>query len=148
MKEVQRNTENRIRVWGAKKMALQNNITALQQLVLQRFQALIALSSIAFAVTGVVMSVRSDLIQNPVLAVLAAILFVCIALVGVGRHLYLIRNDICDISKRIRELPDADWNQPLEEKEFKADWWPETLYGLLILGVLLFGLSLIYPLVA
>lgn len=143
MKEVQRDLDNRIRVLGAKKMALQNNISALQQLVLQRFQALIALSSIAFAVTGVVMSVRSDLIQNPVLSISAAILFVCVALVGVGRHLYLIRDDIEDISRRIRELPDADWNQPLKEKEFKADWWPETLYGLLVLGVLLFGLSLI-----
>lgn len=116
-------------------------ISALQHLILQRFQALTMISSISFAVAGIVISVRSDLIKNETLAFLSVGLFITIALVSLGRHLYLIRDDIKAISQKIKDLPDADWSQPPEEKEFKADWWPETLYMFLIVGVVLFGLS-------
>ena len=146
MKELQGSVDNRIReahMMGAKRVSLEKKIDALQQLILQRFQALVAISSIAFAVSGVVISVRGDLIRHSLLAITAAGLFVVIALAGLGRHLFLLRDDIRGISKRIAELPREDWSKPLEEKEFKADLWPETLYGLLILGVILFALSLI-----
>lgn len=128
---------------GAKRMSLDKKIDALQQLILQRFQALVAISSIAFAVSGVIISVRSDLIVRPSLAILATSLFIAVALLGLGRHLFLLRDDINGISKRIKELPHEDWSRPLEEKEFTADWWPEILYICLIIGVILFGLALL-----
>ena len=53
----------------------------------------------------------------------------------------MIRSDVKGIAQKIKDLPGADWDKSLEEKEFKADWWPETLYVLLIVGVFLFGLS-------
>lgn len=127
----------------AKKFSLGYKIEALQQLILQRFQALTTISSISFAVAGIVISVRSDLVKNECLAVLAIVLFLCVALISLGRHLYLIRSDINAISKKIKELPNEDWNKPLLEKEFRADWWPETLYIFFVLGVLMFGLSFI-----
>lgn len=127
----------------AKKFSLGHKIEALQQLILQRFQALTTISLISFAVAGIVISVRSDLVKNECLAVLAIVLFLCVALISLGRHLYLIRSDINAISKKINELPNEDWNKPLLEKEFRADWWPETLYVFFVLGVLMFGLSFV-----
>ena len=136
------NNPNDIR--EAKKVSLGFKIGALQQLILQRFQALTTISSISFAVVGIIISVRSDLIRNEKLAFFSACLFIIIAITSFGRYLYLIRNDIINVAKMIKDLPSADWSKPLEEKEFKADWWPETLYVLLIVGVLLFGLSFLY----
>lgn len=142
MKDLDRSLEKNVRsVREVKKFSLELKVNALQQLILQRFQALTTISAISFAVAGIVISVRSDLIKNEVLAFLSAGLFIAIALVGFGRHLYLIRDDTKAISQKIKDLPGADWTQPLEEKEFKADWWPETLYIILVIGVLLFGLS-------
>lgn len=144
MKELDRSLENNMRnIEGAKKLSLELKANALQQLILQRFQALTIISSIGFGVSGIVISVRGDLIQNKYLALSSAALFILIALVSLGRHLYLIRSDIKAISQKIKNLPDEDWSRPLKEKEFRADWWPETLYILLIIGVLLFGLSFI-----
>lgn len=125
----------------AKKFSLEMKISALQGLILQRFQALTTISSISFAVAGIIISVRSDLIHNKQLTFLSAGLFLLIALISLGRHLCLIRSDIKGIAKKIKDLPESDWSKPLEEKEFKADWWPETLFGLLIISVMLFGLS-------
>jgi len=142
MKDLDKSLDNNIKnMREAKKFSLEMKIQALQQLILQRFQALTTISSISFAVAGIVISVRSDLIKNEILAFLSAGLFITIALVSLGRHLFLIRSDINTIAKKIKDLPDEDWGVPLEEKEFKADWWPETLYVLLIVGVFLFGSS-------
>lgn len=142
MKDLDRSLENNIRsVQEAKKFSLELKANALQQLILQRFQALTIISSISFGVAGIIISIRSDLIRNEILAFFSAGLFLAIALVSLGRYLYLIRSDIKAISKKIKELPEEDWDKPLGEKEFKADWWPETLYGLLVVGVVLFILS-------
>ncbi len=142
MKDLDKSLENDIRnMREAKKFSLEMKISALQQLILQRFQALTTISSISFAVAGIIISVRSDLIKNEFLAFLSAGLFIIIALISLGRHLWLIRSDINAIAKKIKNLPDEDWSRPLTEKEFKADWWPETLYVLLVVGVFLFGLS-------
>ncbi len=125
----------------AKKFSLEMKISALQELILQRFQALTTISSISFAVAGIIISTRGDLIRNEKLAFFSAALFIVIAITSFGRHLCLIRSDIKAIAKKIKDLPGEDWSKPLEEKEFKADWWPEILYIILVIGVLLFGLS-------
>lgn len=142
MKDLDKSLEN-INMRDAKKFSLGHKIEALQQLILQRFQALTTISSISFAVAGVVSSVRSDLIKNQCLAIISVGLFLLIALIGLGRHLYLIRSDINAIAEKIKKLPDEDWNQSLPEKEFKADWWPETLYVLFVISVVFFVLALI-----
>ncbi|HEY4512768.1 MAG TPA: hypothetical protein VJH63_03915 [Candidatus Paceibacterota bacterium] len=127
----------------AKRFSLGYKIESLQQLILQRFQALTTISSIAFAISGIIISIRSDLILNETLAMIAAASFALIALISLGRHLYLIRKDIEGISDRIRDLSEENWGKQLNEKIFKADWWPEVLYLFLVAGVVLFGLSII-----
>ena len=142
MKDVDKSLENNMRnIEDAKKFSMELKASALQQLILQRFQALTNISSIGFGVSGIVISVGNSLIQNQLLAVASATLFIFIALISLGRYLYLIRSDIEAISKRIKDLPDEDWGKPFKKKDFKADWWPETLYILLVIGILLFGLS-------
>jgi len=138
MQDLHKSLENNRNIREAKKFSLELKINALQELILQRFQALTTISSIGFAVAGIIISVRSDLIKNEVLAILSASLFIVIALTSFGRHLYLIRSDIKGIAQRIKDLPDEYWSKPLKEKEFKADWWPETLYGFLVVSVFLF----------
>lgn len=123
-------------------MSLEIKIDALKQLILQRFQSLIAISSIAFVVAGVVLSTGNDLIHNQALALTSTVLFVFIALTGMARFLYIVRSDIKAISNEIEEFASIDWSKPPEEKKFKADYWPETLFCLLVLGVILFGISL------
>ncbi len=140
MKELD-NSLNNIR--AAKKLSLEYKIEALQQLILQRFQTLTTISSVSFAVAGVIISVNSDLIKNSCLAILATIMFLGIAIISLGRHLYLIRSDINAISKKIKELPTENWNRSLQEKEFKADWWPEILYIFFVISILIFCLSFI-----
>jgi len=138
MKDLDRSLDN---IHRAKKFSLAMKISALQQLILQRFQALTTVSSISFAVAGIIISVRSDLIRHEKQAFFSAGLFIAIAIVSFGRHLYLIRSDIKALAKKVKELPNEDWDKPLEEKEFKADWWPETLYMLMVVGIILFVLS-------
>ena len=127
----------------AKKFSLQTKINVLQQLVLQRFQSLTTISAISFAVVGILISTKSDFIENQTLAISSFLLLVVVALVSLGRHLFLVRSDIEAIARKIKELPDQDWSVPLKKKEFRADYWPETLYVALILGILLFSISLI-----
>ncbi|MEI8337910.1 MAG: hypothetical protein WCF92_02040 [bacterium] len=130
----------------AKKFSLGYKIEALQQLVIQRYQSLTTISAISLAIVGIVLSSQGNLIENRTLAFVSGGIFICTAFVSLGRYLYLIRDDINGIVKKIKELPNKDWSKPLEEEEFKADYWPETLYVCLILGVLLFVLSIIhYP---
>src|SRR3989344_733104 len=131
----------------AKKFSLGFRMQALMDLIIQRFQALTTISTIAFAVAGIVISLRSDWIHNYVLASLAIFLFILTALVSLGRHLYLIRNDINTISQKIKDLPNEDWDQPLKEKDFEADWWPEVLYLILVLAIILFSFSLLNPVI-
>jgi len=142
MKDLDKSLEHDLRnIKEAKKLSLEKKIDALQHLILQRYQALITISSISFAVIAITFTIKSELIQNKFLALLSLVLLILIALVSLGRHLYLLRDDINSIAKKIKDLPEEDWSRPLEEKGFKADWWPETLYILLIISILLFGLS-------
>ena len=141
MEDLHKSLESKRGIREAKKFSLELKINALQELIFQRFQALTTISSISFAVAGIIISVRSDLVCNERLAFFSAGLFIVIALASFGRHLYLIRSDIKGIAQKIKDLPDTDWIKPLEEREFKADWWPETLYGLLVIGIVSFALS-------
>lgn len=140
MEDLDKSLKN-IRIREAKRFSLDNKVAALRQLILQRFQMLTTISAISFAVAGIVISFRGDFIQNWTLAIFALVLFVTIAFIGLGRHLFLLRSDIKKISQKIKELPAEDWSKPLQGKEFKADWWPETLYVFLVIATLLFGLS-------
>jgi len=144
MKDLDKSLDN---IQEAKKFSLSFRIQALKDLILQRFQALTTISSIAFVVSGIVISFRSDWIYNYLFASLSISLFILIALVGLGRHLYLIRSDINTVFQKIKDLPNENWDQPLEEKDFEADWWPETLYLVLVLAIILFSFSLIDPLI-
>src|ERR1700690_3182218 len=121
----------------AKKVSLGHKIEALQQLILLRYQALTTISGISFAVVGVFISIRGTVIHNWQLALVSLILLTLVALVSLGRYLYLIRDDIKGITQKIKELPKEDWSKPLKEKVFKADFWPESLYIFLVIGILL-----------
>lgn len=143
MKEFTNFNETTGSVREAKKAAFSVAVNALQELILQRFQALITISSVSFAVIGIILSTKDEIISHKPLAVLSAGIFIFVALVSLGRHLYLIRKDIVAITKRIKDLPTQDWSRPFKEETPKADWWPETMYFLLVSGVIFFGLSLL-----
>ncbi|MGC9603193.1 MAG: hypothetical protein ABSF47_01835 [Minisyncoccia bacterium] len=128
---------------GAKKFSLGKKIDVLYQLILLRYQSLTTISSISFAVVGVSLAVRSELIKNEHLALLSFLLLASTALVSLGRHLFLLRDDIAAITQKIKDLPSLDWSSRSEGKDFEADWWPEILYVTLVIGVVLFGLSLL-----
>ena len=72
MQELHQSLENNRNTREAKKFSLEFKVNALQQLILQRFQALTIISSIGFAVAGIIISVRGDLIQNEKLAFFSA----------------------------------------------------------------------------
>lgn len=125
----------------AKKFSLGIQSSALQQLILQRFHALTIINSISFAVAGIIISVKSDLIRNGRLAFFSAFLLILITMISLGRYLYLIREDIKTIYKKIEDLPNEDWNKPFNIKGFHIDLWPEILYIFFIISIILFGLS-------
>ena len=138
------NNEERDNIKEAKKFSLTFKAQALQALILERYRSLTIISSISFAFVGVLIafSLEKQFIQNTFLAYLSFGLLVLIALLSLGRHLYIIRDDIKNISKQIEELPREDWNKPLETKKPKQDYWPEVFYIFLTISIMLFILSL------
>ncbi|OHA62485.1 MAG: hypothetical protein A2117_01855 [Candidatus Wildermuthbacteria bacterium GWA2_46_15] len=52
----------------AKKISFLFKVDSLQQLILQRYQALTTISTIGFAIVGIVISTRSDLLESSILA--------------------------------------------------------------------------------
>lgn len=129
----------------AKKLSLTFKAQAVQGLILERYRSLTIVSSISFVFVGVFMSlsVEKQIMKNIVLAYLSFGLLILIALLSLGRYLYLIRDDIKNISEQIKVLPQEDWSKPLKVKKPKQDYWPEILYIFLIISVALFILSLI-----
>jgi len=129
----------------AKKFSLTFKAQAVQELILERYRSLTIISSVSFAFVGVfiAISLERQLIKNTVLAYLSFGLLILVALFSLGRYLYIIRDDIKDISKQIKELPREDWSKPLKIEEPKQDYWPETLFVFLIISIVLFVLSLI-----
>ncbi|KPJ56109.1 hypothetical protein AMJ49_05725 [Parcubacteria bacterium DG_74_2] len=129
----------------AKKFSLTFKAQALQVLIFERYRSLTIISSISFALVGVfiALSFEKQFIKNISLAYSSFGLFILIALVSLGRYLYLIRDDIKNISIQIRELPNEDWSKPLKIKKPKQDFWPEILYISLIMVIVLFVFSLI-----
>ncbi len=136
--------DNSEKIKEAKKFSLEKKIDIFGQLILLRYQSLTTISSISFAVVGISLAVRSELIKNEQLALMSLLILTATALFSLGRHLYLLRGDITNISQQIKNLPTADWSKPLKQKDFGADWWPEILYLVFIIGVILFGLSLLH----
>ena len=136
-------SENNKNIEEAKKFSLEMKSSALMQLILQRFQTLTIISAISFAVFGITISTKDELIKNTNLIFVAGGLFILIAFVSLGRYLFIVRSNINKLGQKIKSLPDEDWNKPLPEKNFKNDWWPETLFILLIISFLLFGLSFV-----
>lgn len=127
-----------------KKFLLNFYATSGQQLILQRFQSLTTISAVGFAVAGVVISVRPELILNIKLALISLSLLILAALISLGRHLYLLRTDISGIVGGINKLKNDQWPiKSIKEKDFKPDYWPEILFFVLIIGVVFFILSLL-----
>jgi drug/metabolite transporter (DMT)-like permease len=126
----------------AKKVSLGHKIEALQQLILLRYQALTTISGIGFAVIGIFISIKSGSIQDWPMTLASFVLLTLIAIVSLGRYLVLVRKDINGITQKIKDLPKEDWSEPLEEKDFTADYWPESLYALLVIGIIIFAISL------
>ncbi|OGL76284.1 hypothetical protein A3E97_05135 [Candidatus Uhrbacteria bacterium RIFCSPHIGHO2_12_FULL_47_12] len=124
-----------------KRASAERLFSALQDLILLRYQAFITISAIGFAIAGVVLTVRSEMIENKILAVIAVAGLVVISLLGFGRCLYIIRKDIGGIARRLKDLPKKKWGQLQAKPEFSADWWPESLFALLILLLILFAFS-------
>ncbi|MBD3359805.1 MAG: hypothetical protein GF365_03825 [Candidatus Buchananbacteria bacterium] len=139
MNEFDKSIEENIK--NAKIFSFEHKIIALQQLILQRYNSLITLSSISFALSGLIISIKGELISNYILALHSLFIFILVAIISFSRYLYLIRIDIKGIYNRIKQLPDENWNKPLKENKFKADWWPEILFVLFVVGLFLFGLS-------
>jgi len=129
----------------AKKFLLTLNAQSLQGLIFERYRSLTIISSISFALVGIFIafSFEKQFIKNIILAYLSFGLLILIALFSLGCYLYLIRDDIKDISKQIKELPDEDWNEPLKIEKPKKDYWPEIFYVFLIISIILFVLSLV-----
>ena len=88
-------------------------------------------------------SFKEQFIKNIILAYLSFGSLILIALLSLGRYLYLIRDDIKDISKQIEELPNMNWSKSLKIKKPKRDYWPEILYTWLVVSIVLFILSLV-----
>jgi hypothetical protein len=128
---------------SAKKFALEYKINSLIQVILLRYQSLTILSTICFAIVGVLLSIRPELFTNYYLAYTSCFVLVSIALVSFGRFLYLCRKDANATALSIKELPDVDWSKPLPEKDFKIDNWPETLFGLLVLTIIMAIISML-----
>ena len=129
----------------AKKFSLTVKAQAMQALILERYRSLTIISSIGFALVGVfiALSFEGQFIKNIILAYLSFGLLILTALISLGRYLYIIRDDIKDISKQIKELPKEDWSKPLKVEKPKEDYWPEIFYILLIISIVLFVLSLV-----
>ena len=129
----------------AKKFSLSFKTQAIQGLILVRYRSLTIISSICFALVGVfiALSFGGQLIENTILAYLSFGLLILLALISLGRYLYLIRDDIDDISKQIKNLPNEDWSKPLNIDKPKQDYWPEALFIFLIISIILFVLSLV-----
>jgi len=144
MEDLDKNLENNIKDFKeGRKFSLEFKANALQQLILQRFQSLTTLSFISFAVVGLVISIKGELIQRNSLAIISIFLLLLVAFVSFGRYLYIVRSDIKKIAQKIEDLQTNSQGGPIKKNGFKADWWPETLYVLLIVGIVLFTLSLI-----
>jgi len=122
----------------AKKFSLETKINAVQQLILKRYESLTILSSIAFAIAGIIMSDQQILFPN---LRISLEIFVFVSLVSFTRFLFLIRSDVNGIWKQINELPEEDWSKSLKEDQFDLDYWPEVLFFLFAIGVI----NMFYP---
>lgn len=125
-----------------KRFSLENKINLAQELILERYKVLVLINSIAFVVVGILV-VNSAIIQTIYLAYSSFVILLLVALISLGRYLWQLRADIHGLYHEIMKLPEEDWTKPLERDEFKLDYWPEFLYAFLVIGVLLFILSLL-----
>lgn len=127
-----------------KKVSLDWKTQTLRDLIIQRYQSLATLSTIAAAIAGVIISLKIDSAKNPTPAYWAFVILIVVSLVSFGRYLYLLRDDINAIAEKIRELPNEDWNKPLKRKDtFALDYWPESLFVFYIVAVLLLVLAFV-----
>lgn len=128
----------------AKKEMLRNYISIFNGLIFERYRVLSMISAIAFAFLGISISfLNNNLLKSKFLALLSVAIIIVVALVSLGKYIFLYRKEIKKISQRIRELPTKNLTQPLETKKYKQDYWVEILYVFLVLAVLIFILSLV-----
>jgi len=131
------------KIRDAKKFALEYKINALMQIILLRYESLTTLSTTCFTVVGILLAIRPELFANRLLSYVSCFIFIIIAFISFGRFLYLTRKDAEATALSIKELPDADWTKPLSENGFSIDYYPEILFVLLIVTILLTAISMI-----
>lgn len=135
----------------AERVSFEYKVNALQRLVFERFRSLTIIATVCFAVIGISLSFADKLIKNYCLSKISFGLALVIAFVSLGRYLFLIRSDISEITQRINKMRELKWldylkwvRERTQEKEFRADYWPEGLYAGLVISVILFLVAIIF----
>lgn len=128
----------------AKMFALSIRIETLYEAIGQRINSLATIASLAAGATAIVLTVAPDRIQHPKLAVSALALLTLVALGSFGLYLLVLRGEVADAAKSVATLHEEDWSQKPPSSELpKVDCVPETIFAFLVVGVLLFVVSLI-----
>lgn len=128
----------------AKKEMLRNYNSVLNELIFERYRILSVISAIAFALLGIsIPSFNDSLMKSKSLALLSIAIIIGVALIGLGRYIFLTRKDIEKISQKEKESQTKDLTQPLKIKKCNQDYWVEILYIFLIIAILIFILSFV-----
>jgi len=124
-----------------KKELFNHRITILKDLILQRYQSLVTLSTISFAISGLFIALNKELIKHDTFVNIILFILVTISLVSFSRYLFLIRDDINIIYKKIDNSPKEDLNLTEKEIKFSPDYWPEALFISIIICFILLLVS-------
>jgi len=140
-----------VNISEAEKISFDYKINALQGLVFERFRSLTIIATVCLAVIGISLSFANEFINNYCLATISFVLILFVVFISLGRYLFLIRSDITAITRRINQMSKLKWLDYLNwakenqnKNGFKLDYWPESLYALLIVSVILFFFSIIF----
>ena len=124
-----------------KKELFTYRITILKDLILQRYQSLVTLSTISFAISGLFVALNKDLIKHEIFVNVILFALITISLISFSRYLFLIRDDINIIYKKIDNSPKEDLSTPTAETKFSPDYWPESLFSMIIICFILLIIS-------
>ena len=125
-----------------KKFSLSFKIDCAKELILERVRTLTIISSIAFAVIGIIISSDSDFVKSKIFAYLSFFTLIILALFSLGYYIFSIRSDIKSMCNEILKLPQEDWSQSLDREKYDPGYLPELLYILLCLSIVSFLFSL------
>ncbi len=125
-----------------KKFSLNFKADSAKQLILERIRSLTIISSIAFAITGIIISSNSSFIKNVDFVFISFFAFIGVALFCLGLYIFSTRIEIAGLYEDIMKLSEEDWTQPLERIKFKLDYTLELLYIFFVITVIIFIISL------